>query len=165
MNNNTKGYNMNNKQKFENFIESLKGNGYDVLIEGVKKGFQACFEDEMDDMPVISDAKLKTLVYKISQKYTTNKFYTDDSWAPVTEMIREINSSVPILDMISSDYDNEQPPKYKRWKFVGNFKDPNGKNRKSYATITASGAGSVEDPLGRYDLNFVFSTGSAERSL
>jgi len=36
---------MNNKQKFESFLESLKGNGHDVLIESVKKGFQTCFKE------------------------------------------------------------------------------------------------------------------------
>ena len=37
---------MNERQKFENFLESLKGNGQDTLIESVKKGFQVCFENE-----------------------------------------------------------------------------------------------------------------------
>jgi len=36
---------MNNRQKFEGFLESLKGNGQDALIESVKQGFQVCFED------------------------------------------------------------------------------------------------------------------------
>jgi len=147
---------MDNKQKFENFLESLKGKGHDTLIESVKAGFIACFENEM---PAISDAKLKTLVYKIAEKYTKG-IYSDNSWLPVHEMIKEINAAVPILNLIGADYDNNQPPKYKRWKFDGNFKDPNGRNRKAYATITASGAGSVEDPLNKYDLTFVFSTGS-----
>jgi len=35
---------MNNKEKFENFLESLKGNGQDKLIESVKQGFRVCFE-------------------------------------------------------------------------------------------------------------------------
>ena len=35
---------MNKKQKFETFLESLKGRGQDTLIESVKKGFQACVE-------------------------------------------------------------------------------------------------------------------------
>jgi len=35
---------MNNKAKFENFLESLKGNGQDTLVESVKQGFQVCFE-------------------------------------------------------------------------------------------------------------------------
>jgi len=37
------------KQKFENFLESLKGNGQDILIESVKKGFQVCVEGMFDD--------------------------------------------------------------------------------------------------------------------
>ena len=41
---------MNKKQKFEIFLESLKGSGQDVLIESVKSGFQACFENEMEEL-------------------------------------------------------------------------------------------------------------------
>jgi len=36
---------MNKKEKFESFLESLKGNGEDKLIESVKKGFQVCYEN------------------------------------------------------------------------------------------------------------------------
>jgi len=35
---------MDSKQKFQNFLESLKGKEQDNLIESVKKGFQVCFE-------------------------------------------------------------------------------------------------------------------------
>jgi len=37
---------MNKKQKFQNFLESLKDGKQDGLIESVKKGFQACFEND-----------------------------------------------------------------------------------------------------------------------
>ena len=40
---------MNNKQKFENFLESLKGKDQDALIESVKSGFQACYEGVEED--------------------------------------------------------------------------------------------------------------------
>ena len=40
--------NMNNAKKFENFLESLKGNGQDGLVESIKSGFQTCFESEED---------------------------------------------------------------------------------------------------------------------
>jgi len=40
---------MNSKQKFENFLESLKGKDQDTLIESVKQGFRVCFE-EMGDL-------------------------------------------------------------------------------------------------------------------
>lgn len=36
-------------KKFKKFLESLKGNGQDALIESVKKGFKVCFESTMRD--------------------------------------------------------------------------------------------------------------------
>lgn len=39
---------MSNSQKFENFLESLKGHGNDSLIESVKSGFKTCIESEED---------------------------------------------------------------------------------------------------------------------
>ena len=49
---------MKNTQKFKNFLESIKGNGQDVLIESVKKGFQACFESESNLIPFRKREKL-----------------------------------------------------------------------------------------------------------
>ena len=46
---------MDKKVKFENFLESLKGNGQDKLIESVKKGFQVCFENEVPKPPTLKD--------------------------------------------------------------------------------------------------------------
>ena len=44
---------MNSKQKFENFLESLKKNGNKALIESVKKGYKVCFESyEFNDEQV-----------------------------------------------------------------------------------------------------------------
>jgi len=40
---------MNNIQKFENFLESLKGNKHDKLIESIKEGYKLIFESEEDD--------------------------------------------------------------------------------------------------------------------
>ena len=40
---------MKNTQKFENFLESLKGNGHDTLIESVKHGFRALNEGTQED--------------------------------------------------------------------------------------------------------------------
>ena len=37
---------MNKKQKFMSFLESLKGNGQDKLVESMKRGIQVCFENE-----------------------------------------------------------------------------------------------------------------------
>ena len=40
--NESNGVVMDKRQKFENFLESLKGKDQDTLIESVKKGFQVC---------------------------------------------------------------------------------------------------------------------------
>ena len=37
---------MNKKEKFENFLESLKKGKNDAMIESIKKGFNICFEAE-----------------------------------------------------------------------------------------------------------------------
>jgi len=47
---------MDNIQKFENFLESLKGKGQDTLIENVRQGFQACFE-MAEDEPISAKVK------------------------------------------------------------------------------------------------------------
>jgi len=36
------------KDKFIAFLESLKGEGQDTLIESVKKGFDVCYENDMN---------------------------------------------------------------------------------------------------------------------
>lgn len=38
---------MSKKAKFEEFLEGLKGNGNDPLIESIKKGFSACLETDI----------------------------------------------------------------------------------------------------------------------
>jgi len=55
---------MNSKQKFENFLESLKKNDNKALIESVKKGFQVCFEGIYDKSDIsITSIPEGTTVY------------------------------------------------------------------------------------------------------
>lgn len=57
---------MNKKQKFENFLESLKGTGQDTLIESVKQGFQVCFEvsDIKKDEEAVKHIKRKDFEFR-----------------------------------------------------------------------------------------------------
>jgi len=64
---------MNKKEKFENFLESLKGNGQDNLIESLKKGFQVCMEANLNDMlgkikEEWGEENLKNAIEKIGKK-------------------------------------------------------------------------------------------------
>ena len=49
------------------------------------------------------------------------------------------------------------PPQGKRWTFEINFTDNTGKPKKIFGNLTAAGAGSVQDPLEKYDITVVLS--------
>jgi len=62
-------------KKFNKFLESLKDNGNEMLIESVKQGFQACFEGELEHT-------IGTYYYDPSVGRYYNKatdFYVDES--------------------------------------------------------------------------------------
>ena len=66
---------MNNRQKFEKFLESLKGNKQDTLIESIKEGFQACFEQYMmgeqdvNIMPIDGDTYYDTKLQFLTDEF------------------------------------------------------------------------------------------------
>jgi len=59
---------MNKKQKFEKFLESLKGNGHDVLIESMERGFQACFESFRDEGMDVTQNFIQEFIKKETPK-------------------------------------------------------------------------------------------------
>jgi len=62
---------MDKKEKFKGFLESLKGNGQDSLIEYVNQGFQVCFENNQQ-------GKLKQWEEQDqNERNTYNKFVKD----------------------------------------------------------------------------------------
>jgi hypothetical protein len=52
----------------------------------------------------------------------------------------------------SGQYDKTMPPQRKTWKFEIRFTNPKGKQNVMYGALVAAGAGSVKDPLDRYDI-------------
>ena len=79
---------MNNKQKFENFLESLKGNGQDKLVESVKQGFQTCFEAYRPD-----PEETKRIQGEILEKQTSFRGRLEDFSAhALSDFIHEMNN-------------------------------------------------------------------------
>ena len=144
---------MNSREKFENFLESLKGNGQNALVESIKKGFRACFESE--EIPVTTDTRLKTAMYKAGEKYK-GLFSDPNYWKGVDELRDDLEAILPTMRTVKSQYDPEGlPNKWKRWVMLGAFKNPKGTTRICIADIMASGSGSVERPLDKYDITLV----------
>jgi hypothetical protein len=203
---------MDKNQKFKNFLESLKGKENDELIETVKTGFQACYENEdiesanavlaknlehapvkikeyeaggekiqlpfwnpvgkvdkenceeiikasegfysrfeaSEGLSVTTDARIKSAMYKATQKYTG--FFSDDAWQAIHTLMRELEAILPDLKLVESKYDNKMPNESKEWIMVGKFQTPKGIERACWVRIVAAGAGSVDDPLEKYDI-------------
>ena len=80
----------------------------------------------------------------------TKGLHDDNSWVPVYKAFEEIRALGFDVAITDSHYttDAEGHPDSKCWKFEVKF----GK-KPIFGIITAHGAGSVEDPLGWYDVS------------
>lgn len=109
----------------------------------------------------LSKARLKTLLYKETKKCTYNKLYKDTGWNGPQCIWDTFNKLNLNWHLVKSDYKrirgNEKAamPDYKEWVFEILWDDAKGKQKKMGGTVTASGAGTVEDPLSKYDVNMV----------
>ena len=113
----------------------------------------------------LSKQKLKTLLYKETKKCTYNKLYKDQTWQGV-KCIWDIFKKLDLnWQLEKSEYRHERGvqnmsnrggmPVAKEWTFTIMWDDNKGKYKKMGGNVTAAGAGSVEDPLDRYDVTMV----------
>lgn len=84
----------------------------------------------------------------------TKGFFHDQGWAGPKRVWDKLNKSGIDWTMTKTEYhQNDQGvPDSKVWKFEVNYLDKKSRPKKLYGVLTASGAGSVEDPLDRYDV-------------
>jgi hypothetical protein len=106
-------------------------------------------------MPKITPAKLKSQMYKVVSKY--NSIYKDNSWENVTKMVNELERILPNLSVVEAKYGHDEygVPCRKFWTYAGAIDNGKGKKYAVIADVTAHGAGSVDDPLDRYDITCV----------
>jgi len=96
-------------------------------------------------------------IYKIVEKYTKS-IYSDTFWEPV-QAIWKLFGDAGIdwtLTKPSQYFKDEQGnPNRKVWYFKVNFMTPQQRQSEINGTITAAGAGSVQQPLDKYDITVV----------
>ena len=84
----------------------------------------------------------------------TRGFFRDDDWRAVRRVWKALDDLE--LDWVMTDnkykHDDEGRPNAKEWKFEVYFLNERGKKHKLYGIVIASGAGSIEDPLAKYDI-------------
>jgi hypothetical protein len=81
-------------------------------------------------------------------------YFSDDAWQPIHEIWDAFNNaglSWGITDSKYYPYENN-PMGGKKWTAEINFTNNKGVPTKIYVYVTAAGAGTVEDPLSRYDV-------------
>lgn len=108
----------------------------------------------------LSKQKIKTLIYKGTKKCTHNKLYSDEYWQGpqcVWDVFNKLNLNWHIT---KSEYKNNKDdakmgikmPSRKEWHFEIMWEGPKFKKMKMGGYLTAAGAGTTDDPLGKYDL-------------
>jgi hypothetical protein len=80
--------------------------------------------------------------------------FSDQSWEAVNKVWKILSAAAIDWHSVGSEYQkNDQGISIrKEWKFEIGFLNNNGRQTTLYGTVIASGAGSVADPLERYDI-------------
>jgi len=107
-------------------------------------------ESAIDGM---SKQRAKTYINKLMEKHSKG-FFDDEYWSPVQEILKDMGEDEIDYVVDNTEYkkDEEGRPSSKKWMLTIQFVDDKGKEQKLAGHIIASGAGSVEDPLDRYDI-------------
>jgi hypothetical protein len=109
--------------------------------------------NEPNSLDGMSKVKATRFVNKLLDKHTRG-FFTDTYWKPIHESFKELSKNNIPYELTESKYtqDSNGNPTTKRWKFTITFSNDKMRYVTLYGLITASGAGTVEDPLSRYDV-------------
>jgi hypothetical protein len=107
-------------------------------------------ETSLDGM---SKETAKRHVNQLLSHYTKGLF-SDESWKPVNDIWTALNSAQIDWTLTDNKYLHNEAgrPSGKQWNFEVKFITNKGRPAILYGVVTASGAGSVEDPLSKYDL-------------
>jgi len=109
--------------------------------------------EEINPLNGFRKAKAINVVNKILRKHTSG-FFTDEYWKPIQETWSELTKEGIDYELDKTQYfkDKEGNPNRKEWYFTVYFINNRGKKNTLYGLIVASGAGSIDYPLDRYDV-------------
>jgi hypothetical protein len=107
-------------------------------------------ENSLDGM---SKERAKRNVNAILRRFSKGLF-KDDSWRPVNTMWKALTAAQINWTLIDARYrkDDRGVPSSKEWKFEVYFQNQRDRPTTLYGIVIAAGAGSVENPLDKYDL-------------
>lgn len=104
------------------------------------------------------DGKTKQQAMRIVNKVfapLTRGIHTDQYWKGVSAIWNALSKANISHHQTGSEYKKDKTSNLntsKVWNFEVEFTDKNGKEQTLYGRVVASGAGSVKDPLDKYDV-------------
>ena len=129
--------------------------GQKWLVEAAERVARAV----MAAMPVenslngMTNIQARRNVNQLLEHYTKGLF-RDDNWEAVDRIWKAMTAGQLDWTMTGAEYYHVDKgmPRGKIWKFEVRFVNKNGRPTTLHGMVTAAGAGSVDDPLDRYDL-------------
>jgi len=132
-------------------------NSFSDVNESIKKKF---LKEDINAQQSLIDGRSKLSAINLIYKRITplsQGFFRDESWENVRKIFNVFNEMGLDWDIMDAKYNGSMPPESKHWRFEINFTANDGRPKKIYGGLTASGAGTVEDPLEKYDISVVLS--------
>lgn len=114
---------------------------------------------EANPLDGLKKEKVKKALSKILKLDELNgKYFGDQSWTPIHKLFDTLSKvNIPYkIEREEYKKDDSGKPISKEWLVGFDFKNEKGKDTFLYLLIVAAGAGTVEDPLSRYDLVMYF---------
>jgi len=100
-----------------------------------------------------SNASARNAVHKLVYPHTKGLF-SDQDWSNVNKVWDAMNTVGLDWNLVDTEYgkNNEGTLSYKVWRFEINFTNKTGRPTTLHGVLTAHGAGTVQDPLSKYDI-------------
>ena len=109
---------------------------------------------EVNALNGVSNQVARKFVNEILSRYSKGIFH-DQSWEAVRRLWKALQDNGINYTIVDTEYQKDSPsgmPSRKQWKFEVSFTNDKGRPVMLYGVVIASGAGSVEDPLEKYDI-------------
>jgi len=98
----------------------------------------------------------------------TKGIHSDRYWQPIHAAFQKLNAMGLEVNVSSAEYGGKGSngmPAYKEWQFKIPFTNSNGRPTELWGRITAHGAGSVADPLDKYDVTAMVSAVPVKKNI
>lgn len=109
--------------------------------------------DDENPLDGLDKRKASRIVNKALSQHTKG-FFSDTSWQAVQRVWKDLDRAGIDWYLTDNFYskNREGVPESKTWKFEVKFVNNRGRPAVLYGVLQAAGAGSVDDPLDRYDI-------------